>query len=55
MMEVDHDAKQVYCEQMRVPTDTLGILVPSEEALSQRLTTPVVTTYVDTDKISFER
>ncbi|KAF5295163.1 hypothetical protein FQR65_LT10551 [Abscondita terminalis] len=55
MMEVDHDARQVYSEQMKVPTDTLGVLIPSEESLSQRLTTPIVTTYVDTDKISFER
>lgn len=55
MMEVDHDARQVYSEQMKVPTDTLGVLIPSEETLSQRLTTPIVTTFVDTDKISFER
>lgn len=55
MMEIDHDLKQVFCEQMKVPTESLGLLVPSEEALSQRLTTPIVTTYVDTDKISFER
>ncbi|KAF2882069.1 hypothetical protein ILUMI_24117 [Ignelater luminosus] len=55
MMEVDHDARQVYSEQMKVPTDALGVLVPTEESLSQRLTTPIVTTFVDTDKISFER
>ncbi|XP_017780401.1 PREDICTED: ankyrin repeat domain-containing protein 13D isoform X2 [Nicrophorus vespilloides] len=55
MMEVDHEAKQVFCEQMRAPDEAQGLLSPSEEALSQRLTTPIVTTYVDTDKISFER
>jgi hypothetical protein len=55
MMEIDHDIQQVYCEQMKTPDEALGILVPNEESVSQRLTTPIVTTYVDTDKISFER
>lgn len=55
MMEVDHEVKEVFCEQMRAPTDNLGIMIPSEESVSQRLTSPIVTTYVDTDKISFER
>lgn len=55
MMEIDHELKQVFYEQMKVPSDDLGVLIPTEDALSQRLTTPIVTTYVDTDKISFER
>ncbi|KAF5289793.1 hypothetical protein FQA39_LY03710 [Lamprigera yunnana] len=55
MMEVDHDAQQVYSEQMKVPADSLGVLIPTEESLSQRLTNPIVTTFIDTDKISFER
>ncbi|RZC34199.1 ankyrin repeat domain-containing protein 13D, partial [Asbolus verrucosus] len=55
MMEIDHDIQQVYCEEMRTPDVALGILIPNEESVSQRLTTPIVTTYVDTDKISFER
>lgn len=55
MMEIDHDLKQVFCEQMKVPSNDLSVLLPTEEAVSQRLTTPIVTTYVDTDKISFER
>lgn len=54
MMEVDHDAKLIYCEEMRASADSLGVMVPSE-ALQQRLTTPIVTTYIDTDKICFER
>lgn len=54
-MEIDHDIQQVYCEQMRTTDDDLGVLIPNEESLSQRLTTPIVTTYVDTEKISFER
>ncbi|CAG9856866.1 unnamed protein product [Phyllotreta striolata] len=55
MMEIDHDLQQVYCEQMRTTEDSLSVLLPNEESVSQRLTTPIVTTYVDTEKISFER
>lgn len=55
MMEVDHEAREVYCEQMRTPEESLGIMIPSEESISQRLTSPIVTTYIDTEKISFER
>ncbi|XP_049787191.1 ankyrin repeat domain-containing protein 13D isoform X1 [Schistocerca cancellata] len=56
MMEVDHETKQVYVEQMRmISPEELQFLQPSEEAISSRLTTPIVTTYIDTDKISFER
>nr|CAD7261178.1 unnamed protein product [Timema shepardi] len=56
MMEVDHETQQVYVEKMRVisPED-LQYLQPSEDVVSSRLTTPIVTTYIDTDKISFER
>ncbi|XP_072386366.1 ankyrin repeat domain-containing protein 13D [Diabrotica undecimpunctata] len=55
MMEIDHDLQQVYCEQMKTTEDSLSILMPNEESVSQRLTTPIVTTYIDTEKISFER
>ncbi|CAG9812412.1 unnamed protein product [Phaedon cochleariae] len=55
MMEIDHDLQQVYCEQMRTTEESLGVLIPNEESVSQRLTTPIVTTYIDTEKISFER
>ena len=54
MMEIDHEAKQVYCEQLKTPTNSVT-LVPSDDTISQRLTNPIVITYVDTDKISFER
>jgi hypothetical protein len=56
MMEVDHETQQVYVEQMHmISTEDLQFLQPSEEAISSRLTTPIVTTFIDTDKISFER
>lgn len=55
MMEVDHESQQVYLESMRV-TEAEGLLLtPPEQAIEQRLTTPLSTTYIDTDKISFER
>ncbi|XP_023240449.1 ankyrin repeat domain-containing protein 13D-like [Centruroides sculpturatus] len=58
MMEIDHEASQVYVEQLSVLPNQLatsGALRPSAEAIDSRLTTPIVITYVDTDKISFER
>ncbi|KAL1488610.1 hypothetical protein ABEB36_014413 [Hypothenemus hampei] len=55
IIEIDHDLQQVYCEEMKSTDETLGVLLPNEDSVSQRLTNPIVTTYVDTDKISFER
>lgn len=56
IMEVDHDAKQVFMEEMKMITDSeLHVLQPSQETITARLTAPIVTTYVDVDKISFER
>ncbi|XP_014276141.1 ankyrin repeat domain-containing protein 13D isoform X2 [Halyomorpha halys] len=56
IMEIDHENKQVFFEEMKVITTAdLQILQPNAESVSARLTTPIVTTYVDTDKICFER
>lgn len=58
MMEIDHESGQVYVEQMRVLSpqmDDIRAFRPSTESVSARLTTPIVTTFVDTDKINFER
>ncbi|XP_071443354.1 ankyrin repeat domain-containing protein 13D isoform X3 [Hetaerina americana] len=56
MMEVDHETHQVFVDQMRMASpEDLHCLQQSERAISARLTTPIVTTYIDTDKISFER
>ena len=56
-MEIDHDARQVFTEIIRVlptPPD-ISLLRPSEEAVAARITSPIVTTYIDTEKIAFER
>jgi len=56
IMEVDHELQQVFIEQMRVlNTSDLQVMQPTPETVSARLTAPIVTTYLDTDKISFER
>ncbi|XP_014259024.1 ankyrin repeat domain-containing protein 13B isoform X1 [Cimex lectularius] len=56
IMEVDHENEQVFFEQMKmISTSDLQILQPSHQSVSARLTTPITTTYLDTDKISFER
>ena len=56
-MEIDHDAQQVWSEVMRVlPSESdASFLAPADEAVAARLTSPIVTTYIDTEKISFER
>ena len=56
-MEFDHDARQVFSETIQVlpsPPD-VSFLRPSEQAVVARLTSPIVTTYIDTEKIAFER
>ena len=32
-----------------------SMLAASEDSIAARITSPIVTTYIDTDKISFER
>ncbi|XP_015177619.1 PREDICTED: ankyrin repeat domain-containing protein 13D isoform X1 [Polistes dominula] len=56
MMEVDHETRKVYVEHMKLISDeNIQLMEPSEEGILARLTNPIVTTYIDTDKISFER
>ncbi|CAG2113190.1 unnamed protein product, partial [Medioppia subpectinata] len=58
-MEVDHDNKQVIVETMKMMSadneDAIEMLTPSDELVNARLTTPTSTTFIDTDKIHFER
>lgn len=48
---------QVYMENMRTlpPEQAQAYMRPHPGMLSQRLTTPIAITYIDTEKISFER
>ena len=56
-MEMDHDANQIYVETMQVAPEApdISMLSPTEDQVAARVTSPIVTTYIDTDKISFER
>lgn len=55
-MEVDHDKGQVFAETMKVlSADSMAMLKPSPELITARLTNSTSTTYIDTDKINFER
>ena len=56
MMEIDHETEEVYMEQMKIiPTENFMSFHKTAKAVSSRLTSPIVTTYIDTDKINFER
>ena len=60
-MEVDHEGREVNVEHVRVLPPPGGegtdpaALRPSQDAVAARLTAPIVSTYVDTEKIAFER
>ena len=56
-MEVDHDQKEVFSETMQLDLESpdVSLMQASSESVVARLTNPIVTTYLDTDKISFER
>ena len=56
LLEIDHDSKTVYCEEMKILSlEELESYSQSDEQISARLTTPLVLTYLDTEKINFER
>lgn len=58
LLEMDHEAKEVFVEELRTLQEeqvARRLMVPSDDAVVSRLTSPIVHTYVDTGKISFER
>uniref|UniRef100_UPI00398E66BD ankyrin repeat domain-containing protein 13D-like n=1 Tax=Pristiophorus japonicus TaxID=55135 RepID=UPI00398E66BD len=59
VMEVDHEKQMVYTETLSLalhdPELVLTAMQPSEEHIAGRLTSPVVSTHLDTKNISFER
>lgn len=56
-MEVDHEAKTIRRRTMKLITQNeIGeFLEPTDNEVGNRLTKPIRTTFVDTEKISFER
>lgn len=59
VMEVDHDKQVVYTEPLSLsPRDASSLLdamLPSQENTAQRLTSPIVSTHLNTRNIAFER
>ncbi|XP_043307051.1 ankyrin repeat domain-containing protein 13D isoform X3 [Cervus elaphus] len=59
VMEVDHDRQLVHMETLgltlREPEALLAAMRPSEEHVASRLTSPIVSTHLDTRNVAFER
>uniref|UniRef100_A0A673K156 Ankyrin repeat domain-containing protein n=1 Tax=Sinocyclocheilus rhinocerous TaxID=307959 RepID=A0A673K156_9TELE len=59
VMEVDHEKQVVYTEPLSLsPLDApslLAAMLPSQENTAQRLTSPIVSTHLNTRNIAFER
>uniref|UniRef100_A0A8C1CBL4 Ankyrin repeat domain 13 family, member D n=3 Tax=Cyprinus carpio TaxID=7962 RepID=A0A8C1CBL4_CYPCA len=59
VMEVDHEKQVVYTEPLSLsPRDApslLAAMLPSQESTAQRLTSPIVSTHLNTRNIAFER
>ncbi|TRY83909.1 hypothetical protein DNTS_014655 [Danionella cerebrum] len=59
VMEVDHEKQVVYTEPLtlspREAPSLLAAMLPSQENTAQRLTSPIVSTHLNTRNIAFER
>ncbi|XP_016041751.1 ankyrin repeat domain-containing protein 13D isoform X2 [Erinaceus europaeus] len=59
VMEVDHDHQVVHTETLGLarhqPEALLAAMRPSEEHVASRLTSPIVSTHLDTRNVAFER
>ncbi|XP_059875355.1 ankyrin repeat domain-containing protein 13D isoform X3 [Delphinus delphis] len=59
VMEVDHDRQLVHTETLGLtlhePEALLATMRPSEEHVASRLTSPIVSTHLDTRNVAFER
>jgi len=55
--EIDHDAKMVYVEEMKIETaeELDEMRFSSSDQVQHRLATPLIQTYLDTENISFVR
>lgn len=56
---IDHEAQVVFIEDIpdynEVVNDNVDSFTPTQDAIATRLTSPVAVTYVDVEKITFER
>nr|CAG4640900.1 EOG090X0784 [Eulimnadia texana] len=59
LMEINHETRDVYIEELRTEASALELAdtltAPSPQAVEARITTPIVNTFLDIEKISFER
>lgn len=57
LIEIDHDGQQSYVETLQTLPNGVSVnqLLPSDDTVAARLTHPIITTYIDTDNITFER
>lgn len=56
MIELDHKHQKVYFDRRSfVAPDDVSQLKDVSESLKTRMSNPIVSSYVDTEKISFER
>jgi len=54
-LEIDHDTRQVYVEEMSAEPDVDSLKFSTPEQVQHRLSTPLIQTFLDTDNISFQR
>ncbi|XP_062895454.1 ankyrin repeat domain-containing protein 13D-like [Mobula hypostoma] len=59
VMEVDHDKRLVFTETLSLALHNtelvLSAMLPSEDQVASRLTSPIIATHLDTKNIAFER
>lgn len=54
--EIDHDAKEFSVEVMKdIDVDLFDGIPPSKDSITMRLQAPIISNFIDIDKISFER
>lgn len=56
MIELDHNTQKVYYDRRSfVAPEDVSQVKDGSETLKARMTNPIVSSYIDTEKISFER
>lgn len=55
VLEIDHDTRTTRREMLELNPPHDQTVQPTEDAVAVRLTSPIATTFIDVDRISFER